>query len=304
MKHYESTNMFAQDIEEEAISRIQRFAKIAQAMELDIAVGFSGGKDSQAVYDLCKRAGIKFTAYYNECFESNVTKKFIRENYPDVVWRREHKFGFIQNIAENHKGLLPMVQRAFCCEDYKHNNKHVDKCSITGVRKSESNARASRTAFSFKNKTTRKQMQSVVNEYFVENCQSIGTASIISLLPIVDWSDEDVWNYIRIHKLPINPEYAEHKRIGCMVCPKVNFTSNFKNLMKHPKLIDAFIWAKSFSPNCDWIITSENADFSDDKVQYICRWLNHSFMPFSKKQVAMFEQVKARYEEVHKNDKK
>lgn len=304
MKRINNSNMFAVDIEEEALSRIHRFAKIAKAMDFDIAVGFSGGKDSQVVYDLCKRAGIKFTAYYNECFESNVTKKFIRDNYPDVIWRREHKSGFIQNIAENHKGLLPTVQRAFCCEDYKHNSKYVDKCSMTGVRKAESKARSNRTSISFKNKTTRKKMQHIVDEYFVENCQSTGTANIIALYPIVDWTDDDVWNYINAHNLPINPEYSEYKRIGCIVCPKANFTSNYKSLLKYPKLIDAFIWAKSFSPNCDWVITSENADFSDDKVRYICRWLNHSFMPFTKKQEALFEQVKQRYLEIHKNDKK
>ena len=42
-------NLFTEQIEQEAISRIQRFAKIAEKMGLDIAVGFSGGKDSQVV---------------------------------------------------------------------------------------------------------------------------------------------------------------------------------------------------------------------------------------------------------------
>lgn len=66
-------NLFEEEFEQEAITRIQKFAKIADKLGFEVAVGFSGGKDSQVVYDLCKRAGINFKAYYNVSFESNVT---------------------------------------------------------------------------------------------------------------------------------------------------------------------------------------------------------------------------------------
>lgn len=289
-------NLFTEAFEQEAITRIQKFAKIANKLGYEIAVGFSGGKDSQVVYDLCKRAGIDFKAYYNVSFESNITKKFIRENYPEVIWRKDHKFGFIENIIKNHKGLLPTQQIAYCCADYKHNPKYVDDCSIIGVRKAESQRRASRTSLMFKNKTLLKRLNADVSDYFLDQCKSVGGGSKIKLLPIVDWSDEDVWDYIKRHKLPINPEYKHQSRVGCIVCPKANFTRNYRALLKYPKLIDAFIWAKSFNPNYDWIITSENADLSDDKVQYICRWLNHSFMPFTKKQQTLFLRVKEAYD--------
>lgn len=65
--------MFLEQMEEEAITRIQKFSKIALAMGFEVCVGFSGGKDSQVVYDLCLRSGIKFKAYFNHSFESNVT---------------------------------------------------------------------------------------------------------------------------------------------------------------------------------------------------------------------------------------
>lgn len=289
-------NLFTESFEQEAIARIQKFAKIADKLGYEIAVGFSGGKDSQVVYDLCKRAGVSFKAYYNVSFESNITKKFIRENYPEVIWRKDHKFGFIENIIKNHRGLLPTKDIAYCCEDYKHNPKYIDDCSIIGVRKAESQKRATRTALIFKNKTLKKRLKADVSSYFLDQCQSVGGGSKIKLLPIVDWSEEEVWDYIKTHKLPINPEYKYQSRVGCIVCPKANFTRNYKALLKYPKLIDAFIWAKSFSPNRDWMITFEKADYSDDKVQYICRWLNHSFMPFTKKQQALFLKVKEAYE--------
>ena len=115
------------------------------------------------------------------------------------------------------------------------------------------------------------------------NCQSLGTASIIQLLPIVDWSDNDVWDYIYKYNIPINPEYKSSNRIGCIVCPKANFTRNFISLMKYPKLVDAFILAREKGGAYDWFIESENKDYTEDKPYYICRWLNHSWMPFSKK---------------------
>ena len=224
-------------------------------MDFEICLGFSGGKDSQVVYDLCKRSGVHFKAYYNRAFESPITTSFIRENYPDVIWRHDHHYGFIENIRKVHHGLLPTVQTAFCCNDYKHNPKYVDKCSIVGVRKAESRSRASRTSISVKNKTTLKKNKELIDSYFVENCQSIGTASVIQLLPIVDWTDVDVWDYIHAHNLPVNPEYQYQKRVGCIVCPKANFTSNVIGLYRYPKLVDAFILAREKGGlSIDWYI--------------------------------------------------
>ena len=144
------------------------------------------------------------------------------------------------------------------------------------------------------------------NSYFNENCQSVGTASIIQLKPIIDWSDDDVWSYIRKHKLPVNPEYKKKKRVGCKVCPKANFTSNAISLLESPKLITAFIMAREKGNlKIDWIITSENIDYSDDKCYYICRWLNHSFMPFTKKQEKLYQKVKEKYNSIqNRNESK
>lgn len=101
-----TTNLFQEEFEQQAIERIKKFYKIAQAMGFEVALGFSGGKDSQVCYDLCKRSGIAFKANFNHCFESNVTIQFIRDNYPDVIFRRNVSEGFIRNIRVNHKGML------------------------------------------------------------------------------------------------------------------------------------------------------------------------------------------------------
>lgn len=47
-----SSNLFIDELEQTSIVRIQKFAKIAGAYGFEVALGFSGGKDSQVCYDL------------------------------------------------------------------------------------------------------------------------------------------------------------------------------------------------------------------------------------------------------------
>lgn len=301
MKRQVVISPFLPEMEDLAIERIRKFAKIASTMGFDVCLGFSGGKDSQVVYDLCKRSGVSFKAYFNHSFESGVTRKFIREHYSDVIRRKDYNFGFIENIWKNHGSLLPTVQTAYCCNDYKHNPRYVDSCAITGVRRSESRSRKERTAFEAKNKTTLKKNKALIDDFFEEHCQSVGSASVIHLKPIIDWSDSDVWGYIYVHGLSINSEYDKYNRVGCIVCPKANFNSNGIALLDYPKLIDAFIRAREKNPDIDWVITSDGVDYSHDKPYYICRWLNHSFMPFTKRNRELYEKVREKYDIIRKS---
>lgn len=283
------------ELENEALERIRKFAKLSNKMGFVPVLGFSGGKDSQVCYDLCKRAGIQFRAVFNHCFESSVTLSFIRKHYPGVEWRRVVTQGFFQNIAKNHNSILPTVELSYCCKDYKHNPKYVDWASIVGVRRAESAKRKDRKVLETKNKTLIKKNKDYIYSYFSESCVASGAPSEIQLKPIVDWSDEDVWSYIRRHNLPVNKEYEDSNRVGCVICPKANFTSNYKALLRYPKLIDCAIKAREKREDIDWIIKSEGKDYSNNKIEYVCRWLNYSFRPFTKKQIELFEMVKENY---------
>ena len=287
--------LFDDQFEEEAIERIRKFARLSEKMGYTPVLGFSGGKDSQVCYDLCKRAGIKFRAVFNHCFESAETLKFIRENYPEVEWQREVKQGFFENISKNHASILPTVELAYCCKDYKHNAKYVDDASIVGVRGAESAKRAKRKVLETKNKTTLKRNKEAIYNFFDTSCVASGAASEIQLKPIVDWMDEEVWNYVRKHNLPINPEYKNARRVGCIICPKANFTSNYRALLRWPKLIDCVIKSREKREDIDWVIMSEGQDYSDNKPLYVCRWLNHSFRPFTKKQKELCDMVIKNY---------
>lgn len=114
-------------------------------------------------------------------------------------------------------------------------------------------------------------------------------------------------SYIKAHNLPVNPEYKVSRRVGCIVCPKADFASNYIGLLEHPKLIDAFIMARDKAERddaVDWVITSENKDCSNDKPYYICRWLNHIFTPFTKKQEQLYKQVREAYDKIHEDESK
>jgi phosphoadenosine phosphosulfate reductase len=41
------------------------------------------------------------------------------------------------------------------------------------------------------------------------------------LNPIIDWSSDDVWDFIKERGIPFNPLYnCGHKRVGCIACPQ------------------------------------------------------------------------------------
>ena len=85
----------------------------------------------------------------------------------------------------------------------------------------------------------------------------------------------------------------------------IRTTCIYFGLLKYPKLIDAFILAREKAGRngnpIDWLITSDKKDYFDDKPYYICRWLNHSFMPFTKKQEEFYRKVREKYDQLKSN---
>ena len=155
---------------------------------------FSGGKDSQVCYHLCKDAGIVFSAQYSITrFEPPELIGFIRANYPAVTFRRAYRRSLVDEIGYNG---LPNRWFRWCC-DAKHKKTPGFDIAVIGVRAAESPRRKA-------------------------NWRTFGRKKDGSwyICPIFDWTDADVWEYLNGKGIPHCSLYDEgFHRIGCVCCP-------------------------------------------------------------------------------------
>ncbi len=175
-------------------------------------LAFSGGKDSQVIYELAKMAEVKFKAFfYKTSVDPIELLKFIKENYPDVNWVRP-KMTMYQLIYKN--GMLPLRQVRFCCEYLKERN-GINSVVITGITASESAKRAKR----------KEQEHSCIK----------GQDKIF-IHPIFNWDKKDVLQFLTERGIEKCSLYNTQDRIGCVGCPMdpkrmrkdfINYT-NFK----------------------------------------------------------------------------
>ncbi len=159
-------------------------------------VMFSGGKDSLVVMDLARKAGIKNAVYIKSPLEFKQTIRYV-ESFPEV-----EIIGFNKDFFElSRKLCIPSRRMKWCCTVYKltpiaiYNRKNNIKYNIRGVRRAES--------------SSRENYDEIEDELFPWT----------TINPILDWTDKDVWRYIRKYNLPINPLYQLMNRVGCWCCP-------------------------------------------------------------------------------------
>lgn len=195
-------------------------------------LGFSGGKDSVVILDLAKKAGVKFDAIYAlTTIDPPSTTKFIKENYPEVNIIRPDKT-FFKLVKE--RGLPSRIRR-FCCEELKERY-GIGKISIEGMRRSEGRKRKEYDYFQC---DSRKWMKGAKH-----------------ILPILDWSDSHVWDYIKENNLPYMYTYDNpfnFSRLGCIGCPLQSKKSMRHEFQSFPKYAYAYINAikkhMDFKPN-------------------------------------------------------
>lgn len=224
---------------EESVLLIKRAEKLAMAMqpEQGFFVGFSGGKDSQVLLELVKMAGVKYRAVYSVTTNDPADNvRFIRTHYPEVEFSVPSE-SFFQMVAK--KGV-PTIKRRWCCPILKESGGN-GSVVLTGVRASESSKRAKYPQVRRWKRHAGESGALDLSEMETNEFRCVGGKDKIMVYPILRWSEQNVWDFIRHQGLPINPCYEYRSRVGCVFCPFAKSKEIISYCETHPKLKRAFL---------------------------------------------------------------
>lgn len=220
---------------------------------------YSGGKDSDVIRILASLAGVNHEIHNNHTtVDAPETVRYVR-SIPNVIIHYPEKTMW-QLIQE--KMMPPTRLMRYCCEELKERG-GKGRMKITGVRKAESIKRANNgglVKIIGKPKSIEKQAIQADIEYektqmggiilnhdnastrqFVEQCYRT-TSTMIN--PIVDWTDEDVWQFLKHYGCECNPLYCKgYCRVGCIGCPLGGSKSMKREFNDYPKYKEAYIRA-------------------------------------------------------------
>jgi phosphoadenosine phosphosulfate reductase len=164
-----------------------------------LVVANSLGKDSCVVWDLAKQVSPQIRGFIvTTRFKPAQTKRFMRETvarYPELA------------IFENDE---PIAERLYqtdpdrCCDILKvrPTRQAIEQlgvaCWVTGLRCTEG-----RTRTDFREVEERDK-------------------GLIKLNPILIWHEREIWQYLALRQIPVNPLYAQgYRSLGCAPCSKI-----------------------------------------------------------------------------------
>jgi phosphoadenosine phosphosulfate reductase len=165
-----------------------------------LVVANSLGKDSVAVWRLAKQVSPKIRGFIvTTRYKPDETKQFMKEQvakYPELK---------VFSNEEEIPDRLYETDPDHCCDilKVKPTRQAVKemkvKCWVTGLRCTEG-----RTRTDFKEIEER-------------------DAGLIKLNPILIWYEREVWQYLALNKVDMNPLYAKgYRSLGCWPCTKIS----------------------------------------------------------------------------------
>ena len=193
-----------------------------------VNVSFSGGKDSTAVLNLARKAGVSKAFFIDTGIEFPETIKFIEEQGVEII----RKGGDFWQAVE--KAGPPGKDNRWCCKLLKLNPLKIylagtGPCvTIQGNRWYESWNRAG----------------------LDETSQNPANPLQLNISPIRNWRAFEVFLYLWWQKIQLNPLYDQGiERIGCYLCPAMLESEYNAIRITHPEFTkrwDAFLqkWAE------------------------------------------------------------
>ena len=218
------------DKEHISIERLQTASEMSLAYyQQPLIITDSGGKDSTVCKELAIRSGIPFEVIHNHTTaDAPETVRFVRSelhrledkgikctlNLPMYKGERTSMWRLIPQ-----KLMPPTRLVRYCCSVLKETG-GANRFIATGVRWAESTSRKNSRGIYEKIGTKANRIilnnDNDDNRMLFENCR-LKAKRVVN--PIVDWTDEDVWAFIRDAKAPYNSLYDEGWcRVGCVGC--------------------------------------------------------------------------------------
>jgi phosphoadenosine phosphosulfate reductase len=228
---------------EKAIERIRLYSEASlQLTSKPYYVGYSGGKDSDAIRILCSFADVPHELVHNHTtIDAPETVNYIRTILPPERINKPIK-SMWELIVE--KGIPPTRIIRYCCPVLKEKG-GKDRFVMTGVRWAESNSRKKNRG-SLELLGSKKENSIILNSDNNENrhlFESCIKKKRRILNPIIDWTDEDVWEFLSHYGCKSNPLYEMgYKRVGCVGCPMASKT-RYKEFRDFPKYKNMYIKA-------------------------------------------------------------
>ncbi|MCL2810412.1 MAG: phosphoadenosine phosphosulfate reductase family protein [Clostridia bacterium] len=230
---------------ESAIARVRLAYDALQQREPGekLYVAYSGGKDSECIAQICLD-GLGCDAveirYHVTGIDPPELVRHIKSRFE--AWKAQGiECRFSDPKTTMHELIIkhgpPTRRKRFCCEALKEGNGHGRVC-ITGVRWAESQRRKDNHGVATVMSKTKKHREILnddndISRRIVENCT---TKSRITVNPIVDWTDRNVWSFIRDKGIAYCSLYDEgFSRIGCIGCPMAD-KQRYKQFARWPHM--------------------------------------------------------------------
>lgn len=234
-------------------------------------LAFSGGKDSVVCKALLDLSGLKYDAHYRvTSVDPPELVRFIRDKHPDVEreiphYEEDFRISRLAGKPITMWNLIPWQLMPptrltrYCCKYLKESGGD-GRLAVTGVRWAEStNRKNNQGVVSLYTKKAQRELSDdpnfrqvdkggvvLVNDNedsrrVVEMCR-FRMKTVVN--PIIEWTDEDVWEFIRAENIPYCGLYdCGYKRLGCIGCPMAQTKGRERDFLRYPKYKKAYLRA-------------------------------------------------------------
>lgn len=204
-------------------------------------LAFSGGKDSCVLKALADMAGVSYDAHYNNTgIDPPELVQFIKKEHPDVIFDVPRYSDGTRCTMWNLivKKVMPPTRRVrYCCQYLKEFN-GKNRLIMTGVRWAESPNRRKKREMMEGFEAINLMNDNAENRKVVEIC---GVKAKRVLNPIIDWTNEDVWSFLKEYKIPYCSLYDEgFTRLGCIGCPLAG-KKRIKEFRRYPQYFQLYL---------------------------------------------------------------